>query len=150
MTLSWAELNRAVLARQLLLDRASLDPVAAVEAVGGLQTQYAPSAYVGLWSRLAGFRRADLTAALLEGRIVQAWVMRCTIHMVSAADYWPLTEAVREQRRRWWVRSPRGLTEADMAAAAQVTAARLADGPCKQAELVAALKGEGLAAAAFP
>jgi hypothetical protein len=149
MTVSWAELNRAVLARQLLLERAPVGPVEAVERVGGLQTQYAPSAYVGLWSRLAGFRRADLTAALLEGRIVQAWVMRCTIHMVSAADYCSLTEAVREQRRRWWVRSPRGLTEADMAAAAQVTAARLADGPCKQAELVAALKGEGLPAAAF-
>ena len=62
MTLSWAELNRAVLARQLLLERAALDPAAAVERVGGLQTQYAPSAYVGLWSRLAGFRRADLTS----------------------------------------------------------------------------------------
>ena len=52
LTLSWAELNRAVLARQLLLERAALDPVEAVERVGGLQTQYAPSAYVGLWSRL--------------------------------------------------------------------------------------------------
>ena len=149
MMLSWAELNRAVLARQLLLARAGCTPVEAVERVGGLQTQYAPSAYVGLWSRLAGFRRADLTKALLDGRIVQAWVMRCTIHMVSAADYWPLTEAVREQRRRWWLRSPRGLTEADMTAVAQVTAARLADGPRKQAELVAALKGESLPAAAF-
>jgi len=95
LTLSWAELNRAVLARQLLLERAALDPVEAVERVGGLQTQYAPSAYVGLWSRLAGFRRAELTSALLDGRVVQAWVMRCTIHMVSARDYWPLIEAVR-------------------------------------------------------
>ena len=100
MTLSWAELNRAVLARQLLLERADLTPADAVERVGGLQTQYAPSAYVGLWSRLAGFRRADLTEALHSADVVQAWVMRCTIHMVSARDFWPLTEAVREQRRR--------------------------------------------------
>jgi hypothetical protein len=117
--------------------------------VGGLQTQYAPSAYVGLWSRLAGFRRADLTTALLDARIVQAWVMRCTIHMVSAQDYWPLTEAVREQRRRWWLRSPRGLTEADMTTAADAVAARLAEGPCKQAELVAAIVAAGLPAATF-
>lgn len=149
MTSSWAELNRAVLARQLLLERASLDPVAAVEAVGGLQTQYAPSAYVGLWSRLAGFRRADLTSALLEGRVVQAWVMRCTIHMVSARDYWPLTEAVRAQRRVWFLRSPHGFTEAEVTAAAQVVAARLADGPAKQAELVAALVAAGFAKAVF-
>ncbi len=150
MTLSWAELNRAVLARQLLLERADLDPVEAAERVGGLQTQYAPSAYVGLWSRLAGFRRADLTSALLAADIVQAWVMRCTIHMVSARDFWPLTEAVREQRRRWWVRSHPGVTEAEMARAAQVVAARLAHGPCKQAELVAALVAEGFAKAVFP
>ena len=149
MTLSWAELNRAVLARQLLLERAELDPVAAVEQVGGLQTQYAPSAYVGLWSRLAGFRRADLTSALLDGRVVQAWVMRCTIHMVSARDYWPLTEAVRMQRRIWFLRAPRGLTDADMTAAADVVAAQLADGPRKQAEIVAELVAAGFAKAVF-
>ena len=149
MTLSWAELNLAVLARQLLLERAPLDPVAAVEAVGGLQTQYAPSAYVGLWSRLAGFRRADLTSALRDGRVVQAWVMRCTIHMVSAADYWPLTEAVRAQRRQWFLRAPRGLTEADVAAAAEVVAAQLADGPRKQAEIVAGLVAAGFEKAVF-
>jgi hypothetical protein len=149
LTFSWAELNRAVLARQLLLERAELDPVAAVEQVGGLQTQYAPSAYVGLWSRLAGFRRGDLTSALLDGRIVQAWVMRCTIHMVSARDYWPLTDAVRAQRRSWWTRSHPWSSEADMAAAADVVAARLAEGPRKQAELVAELVAAGFAKAAF-
>ena len=55
--LSTRELNRAVLARQLLLERSPLPPERAVEQVAGLQTQYAPSGYVGLWSRLAGFRR---------------------------------------------------------------------------------------------
>jgi hypothetical protein len=147
--LSWAQLNRAVLARQLLLERAALTPVEAVERVGGLQTQYAPSAYVGLWSRIEGFRRADLTTALLEARIVQAWVMRCTIHMVSARDYQPLTEAVRMQRRSWWLRSPRGVTENQMEAAAATVARRLADGPQRQADLVAALVADGLPAALF-
>ena len=147
--LSWAQLNRAVLARQLLLERAALTPAEAVERVGGLQTQYAPSAYVGLWSRIAGFRRADLTAALLEARIVQAWVMRCTIHMVSARDYRPLTEAVRMHRRDWWLRSPRGIGEDQMQAAAATVARRLADGPLRQADLVAALVADGLPAALF-
>jgi hypothetical protein len=148
--LTWPQLNRAVLARQLLLERAELTAVEAVERLGGLQTQYAPSAYVGLWSRLAGFRRAELTDALLDAQIVQAWVMRCTIHMVSAPDYQPLTEAVREQRRRWWLRSPRGVTEAEMAAAAATTARRLADGPLRQADLVAELVAGGFPAGIFP
>ena len=56
------DLNRAVLARQLLLERSTLPLEAAIEQVGGLQTQYAPSGYVGLWTRLAGFRRDALTA----------------------------------------------------------------------------------------
>ena len=47
-------LNRALLARQLLLERSTLSIPDAVEQVGGLQTQYAPSGYVGLWTRLAG------------------------------------------------------------------------------------------------
>src|SRR5436305_3779257 len=65
------ELNRAVLARQLLLERSTLPVPSAVEAVAGLQTQYAPSGYVALWSRLDGFRRADLTDALHTGTVVQ-------------------------------------------------------------------------------
>ena len=55
------ELNRALLARQLLLERVRLPIPRAVERIGGLQTEYAPSAYIGLWSRLAGFERAELT-----------------------------------------------------------------------------------------
>jgi hypothetical protein len=56
--LSARELNRAVLARQLLLERSGLPVTRALERVAGLQTQYAPSGYVGLWSRLHDFERA--------------------------------------------------------------------------------------------
>ena len=59
-TLSTRALNRALLARQLLLERSSLSVPDAVEQVGGLQTQYAPSGYVGLWSRLAELSPASM------------------------------------------------------------------------------------------
>jgi Winged helix DNA-binding domain len=141
--LSVRELNRAVLARQLLLQRSDRSPQRAVERVAGLQTQYAPSGYVGLWSRLAGFRRDGLTDALLAGQIVQAWVMRCTIHMVSARDYWGFTEAVRAVRREWWLRAAKPNADLDMAAVAAVVRDLLAAGPLKQAEIQTRLVSAG-------
>lgn len=139
--LSARELNRAVLARQLLLERAALSPEQAVEQVAGLQTQYAPSGYIGLWSRVAGFRRQALTEALLAGRVVQGWVMRCTIHMVAPVDYWPFTEAVRAARREWWRRAYR--LSVDMPAIAAEVRSYLADGPLKQAEIQKRLVAAG-------
>ena len=57
-TLDAPTLRRTLLRRQLLLERASLPIPEAIDRVGGLQTQYSPSGYVGLWTRLAGFERA--------------------------------------------------------------------------------------------
>ena len=70
-TLTERELNRALLARQLLLERATVPVPRALELMGCLQAQYAPSMYAGLWSRVDGFRREDLTRALEEGEVVQ-------------------------------------------------------------------------------
>ncbi len=67
-TLSERELNRALLARQHLLERASTTVPRAIERVGGLQTQYAPAGYIALRTRLEGFRREDLTRALERRR----------------------------------------------------------------------------------
>ncbi|MDF3050104.1 MAG: hypothetical protein K0R87_1742 [Pseudonocardia sp.] len=140
--LSVRELNRAVLARQLLLEQADLSPERAVEAVCGLQTQHAPSGYVGLWSR-TGAPRADLTAALHRATIVQGWVMRSTIHMVSAADYAPFTAAVRTARRASWLRAEKQAADLDMPAVADAVRRHLADGPRTQRELVALLAVDG-------
>ena len=60
-TLSERELNRALLARQMLLERAKTPLPRALERMGGLQAQYAPSMYIGLWTRLEGFARDQLT-----------------------------------------------------------------------------------------
>ena len=142
--LSTRELNRAVLARQLLLERSSLGPAQALERLAGLQTQYAPSGYVGLWSRLAGFRATALTDVLTAGAIVQGWMMRCTIHMVSASDYAPFTEAVRAVRREWWRRAHKHLAGLDMAAVAELARGHLAAGPLRQAEIQARLDADGV------
>ena len=99
-------LNRALLARQLLLERSTMSIPEAVEQVGGLQTQYAPSGYVGLWTRLADFRREALTDALEERSVVQATLMRTTIHMVSRREFWRYAMGVRQARRAWALRMP--------------------------------------------
>jgi hypothetical protein len=98
-TLTQRELNRALLARQLLLERARTPLPKALERIGGIQAQYAPSMYIGLWSRLEGFTRDALTRALERRSVIQATLMRHTIHLVSKADYWPLALAVRDARR---------------------------------------------------
>jgi winged helix DNA-binding protein len=85
--LSQRELNRATLARQLLLKRARLPAVTALERVAGLQSQLASTAYVGLWTRLEGFRPAALDRALLGGRAVRGLLMRGTVHTASTADF---------------------------------------------------------------
>jgi hypothetical protein len=120
--LTQRDLNRALLARQRLLEPAALPLPKALERVGGIQAQYAPSMYIGLWTRLLDVARDDLTAALERRTVVQATLMRVTIHLVARADYWPTALAVRDARRRLWLRnSPgaRGLTEREMVAAAR-------------------------------
>jgi hypothetical protein len=85
--LSKRALNRALLARQLLLERRPLPVQRAVERVCALQAQYSPSPYIGLWSRLPRFAKDTLTRALERKQLVRATLMRITLHMVSARDY---------------------------------------------------------------
>jgi hypothetical protein len=105
VTLSARRLNRALLARQLLLARRRIPVGRALERVGGLQAQYAPSPYVRLWSTIDGFSRDDLTRALEKRRAVQGTLMRSTIHVVSARDYWRFAAGVGPSRREWWLRT---------------------------------------------
>ncbi|GGL15989.1 hypothetical protein GCM10014719_17640 [Planomonospora parontospora subsp. antibiotica] len=80
-------LNRATLARQMLLAREKSDVVTAVERLGGMQAQEPRHPFTGLWTRLEDFRREDLHRALHEHSVVRATMMRATLHLVSAADH---------------------------------------------------------------
>jgi hypothetical protein len=86
-TLTREELNRATLARQMLLAREEISAVSAVERLCGMQAQEPRPPFVGLWTRLAGFERGDLHRALHERTIVRGTLMRGTLHLMSAGDY---------------------------------------------------------------
>jgi hypothetical protein len=133
--LSQRALNRALLARQLLLEPSTAPLPDALAQIAGIQAQYAPAMYVGVWSRLRTFERDELTRALEDRAVIQATLMRSTIHLVAPADYWPFAVAVREARRASWLRSVRDFTPAQMAGAARTLRARLADGPLARAEI---------------
>lgn len=119
-------LNRALLDRQLLLSRKRFSLPRAVHQMAGLQAQYAPSMYIGLWSRLAGMSRADLDKALIERQVVQGTLLRSTIHLVAAADYWPWAIAVRSARRAGFRGAHKDApTDAKFTAAAQRLSAQM-------------------------
>ncbi len=136
-TLSQRELNRALLARQLLLERVRLPIPRALERLGGIQDQYAPNAYIRLWSCLEGFRRDDLTRALERRSVVQATLLRSTIHVVSRRDYWPFAVAIRAAQRDWWLRTRKPRTsERELERKAEKLRALMVEGPRRQEELV--------------
>src|SRR2546430_8471333 len=85
--LTLRELNRALLERQLLLTPKRLTVPRAIERLCALQAQYAPSPYLALWSRLTGFRKEQLTNALVERTAVKSTLFRVTLHITSARDY---------------------------------------------------------------
>jgi hypothetical protein len=87
MRLTARQLNRATLARQLLLRREPLEVAEAVRRVMALQAQEAASPYLALWNRLAPFDPACLDAAFAGHEVIKATLMRITLHAVTAADY---------------------------------------------------------------
>jgi winged helix DNA-binding protein len=99
--LTQRELNRALLARQLLLERVDLSIPKALEQICGIQNQYAPNAYIRLWSMLKGFERSDLDRAYEQKAVVQATLLRGTIHSVAATDYPLFAAAIRGPLRAW-------------------------------------------------
>ncbi len=139
--LTQRELNRALLARQLLLERSTLSIDRAVDQVGGLQAQYAPSGYVGLWTRLADFERDTLTTALEERTVIQATLMRTTIHIVSRRAYWKFAMGIRRSQREWAARVRVLPPERELQALGARLREALKDGPKTVKELDDLAKG---------
>jgi len=103
VVLSQRALNRATLARQLLLERAGLTPLETIAHLVGMQAQVPHNPYTALWSRLDGFRPESLSELLERREAVRIGVMRGTIHLVTAADCLllrPLMQPVLEAQLR--------------------------------------------------
>ena len=142
-TLTLRELNRALLARQLLLERRRLPVAKAIERVGGLQAQWPPAPYVALWSRLEGFRRDRLMRAVESRSVVRANLMRMTLHHVSAADYLAYAGVFREHRGAWLERElgrHGDEDEADLDRLAAELAAHAAEEPRTRPQLLRLLE----------
>ena len=119
-------LNRALLVRQMLLERVTLPVIYAVEQLVGLQAQMTNPPYIGLWSRLEGFEADDLSRLILDRALVRIALMRSTIHLVTARDCLALRPVmqpalVRSFGGNWGKRLP-GMDFAEVAAAGRAAA----------------------------
>jgi hypothetical protein len=140
-------LNRATLARQLLLERSRLRPLDAVAHLVGLQAQVPLNPYHALWSRLHGFRPGDLSQALLDRRVVRIAVIRATIHLVTADDCLVLRSVAQPVLDAELARHPEygpALRGVDLGPVLDFARQVLADRPLSTTELRAAM------AAKFP
>jgi len=94
------ELNRATLARQMLLARERRGVLEVVEFLGGLQAQVPGASYVGLWTRLLGFDPEELSQLMADRAVVRVSAMRGTIHLLTADDalgFRPLCQVVNDR-----------------------------------------------------
>jgi hypothetical protein len=123
-TLELRALNRALLARQLLLRRRRLSATAAIEHLVGLQAQNPSSPYLALWSRLSGFRPEQIAEPLVARALARTVVMRGTLHLVSADDCVGLRSVMQDVLARMFAVSDYGKALGGMDTAAVVAAGR--------------------------
>jgi Winged helix DNA-binding domain len=140
-------LNRALLARQMLLRREPLAAGDAVERLLGLQAQAPLPPYYGLWSRVEGFDPDELGRLLTDRDAVRLTLMRGTVHLVTVRDALllrPLVQAaiVRGHNGAFG----RRMGGADPAEIAAATRELLARGPLTARELGRALVERGIGA----
>jgi DNA glycosylase AlkZ-like len=135
MILTERQLNRALLSRQLLLERARLRVVDAVEHLAGMQAQSPTAPYIGLWSRVFGFALSDLADALSSRQLVRTSLMRGTIHLVSARDCRTFNPLLRPIFERAVQNSPALPPASDIPAVLAAATALLEEAPRTLAEL---------------
>ncbi|MFC1429084.1 winged helix DNA-binding domain-containing protein [Streptacidiphilus sp. N1-3] len=123
--LSARALNRATLARQMLLARERCGVLETVEFLGGLQAQVPNASYTGLWTRLVDFDPEQLSALMTDRSVVRISAMRGTIHLLSADDalsFRPLCQVVNDRGpfgKGAYRKALAGIEQADLVAAAR-------------------------------
>ena len=132
------ELNRSLLARQMLLRRVELPAIEVVERLVGMQAQVPTDPYTALWSRVEGFKAEELSELIAERRAVRAvGLMRTTIHLVSARDALTLRSLMQPVLDKAWQYSPfsRSLAGADVSEVVAAGLELLAERPYVATEL---------------
>jgi hypothetical protein len=137
-------LNRATLARQMLLERADVSPTVAIGRLAGLQAQLARPPFVGLWTRLAGFERAGLARALADRSVVRATMMRGTLHLVTAADYLALRSSLQASLTKGMQSILKARAAIDVAATVTRAKAWFREGPRTFDDVRDLFRAEGL------
>ncbi|HVV11414.1 winged helix DNA-binding domain-containing protein [Amycolatopsis sp.] len=135
-------LNRALLARQFLLQRVKMSPLEAVHHLVGMQAQAPFPPYFGLWSRLHGFAPDDLARLIEDRSVVRIALMRGTVHLVTASDaLWlrPLVQPLFDRDLRTNTTHAAALRDLDLEELAANAKAVLAEHACTGAELGKAL-----------
>ncbi|WP_022929978.1 winged helix DNA-binding domain-containing protein [Patulibacter americanus] len=133
-------LNRATLARQMLLRRESVSAVDAIERLGGMQAQDPAPPFVGLWTRLERFDPDELRRALADAEVVRATLLRGTLHLFSRRDYLRYRATLQSMLLAAASSNLRGqLDGLDVDATLAVTRELLEEGPRTQSELRALL-----------
>ncbi|MFJ3888694.1 winged helix DNA-binding domain-containing protein [Streptomyces rubrogriseus] len=139
-------LNRATLARQLLLRRAAMSAEAAVAHLVGLQAQNVKPPYYALAARLDGFTPEDLSGPMADRRVARLVTLRSTIHTNTADDCLTLRPLVQQARERELRTFRKGLTGVDLDRLARLSRELVEAEPRTPAQLRAALLAEWPAA----
>jgi hypothetical protein len=135
--LSGRALNRALLARQMLLHRERRTAADAIEHLVGMQAQVPNNPFTALWSRLDGFQPEELSDLIADRRAVRTSLMRATIHLVTARDCLALRPVMQPMLERTFASSAfaRQIAGVDLDALLAVGRALVEARPRTRAEL---------------